>query len=825
MRTGLWRIRFLMVILVVSIIGCSSCAGRSVQEAQSPPAAPVTPEAPANPQGNAQPTFVFVDQGVTVETFETQCTFSASGGSPISPDGKYILGTLRGAGSVSVVAYPLRPGTSPVEVYSRPTALTGGSSLILLGWTSDTDCVFAIDNTEQPGDIQGRLGVSVLRGSVSDGSSRAVSFIPDASCRQGAFYPEDTRGEWLLPMQSKVYLHLRTVENVGGNHVQVFRAFWEVNLRSGQARLLRGKIPAYDGLFRATMTSDGRYFVYELHEPDRRGIYVLDTATCEERALLPEGATKSFLPAVSPDGRFLAAYVAQQTKDGLGQATGYDDYQGVDGVLPAAHALRIVDMSGREVAAVDMKDRVISDLQWSADSRSLSFQVGTMAKLGSHEYAFAPESIWMVQWAVAGTETPLAPFQVTTVSDESGTVRSVEQHPTADGVGVIWSVAQGDVRLSVPGASTIVIKQLALTHVGDGWWRIPPASLGGFAVDWLGEDSRSEPNELWLLGSEFSRKVVSYAGAGQFEAYIVGVTGNRVLVYRRPDPAQQAAFLDVFMFAPEYLSQKAWLAKPPWDRARLALDQVLRAEGIVHDFATVANAEDSIMVDMSFYLFRFPAEGCYLWADRYGNWARIAISPALRPTFQGGSLGQVRFICSAKGGTPVFPYVLVASPYTSELREETWFKEPREDRYSIGVPGSAYRVDDVAVSQNRIDLTLSVTGSKPEASGKGGDNALPATSIVEHSPRLSLTLQDVALPAQMKERLKEFTSPYATLESVAGSGGNLEVVFSVAGTYSFSTQDRVSSDGHPSHVTCTILFDKPLPRDPRPQYPVNKGVK
>ena len=561
-------IRSLTGVLIALCCVSSSCGPLPVQEGK-PSQVP-----PTSSGGEAPPVFSFVDDGVTVESYPVQGSFGSNAGPAISPDGKYILGTLPGSGSPSVAAFPLQRGLAPIEFAGLPSATPDTSRIARLGWVSDTECVFLMDGILPPGGSEGEPGVAVYQGRVSDGSSRVISFIPGASCRQGAFYPGEIRGEWLLPGESKVYLHLRVVENAGTYDVWVYRAFWEVDLRSGKARLLKGKLPTYDGLFRAALTSDGRYFTYELHEPDRSGIFVLETATCEERALLPDGLTKSFGPVISPDGRFVAAYVAGQIKDESGNAAGYDVYPHVDGLRPAAHSLQVVDMIGREMATVDMGDKVITDMQWSADSRSLSFQVGTMTKVEAYEYDFGPESIWMMQWPVAGTMTPLAPVQVAAIPDEHESQMQVEQHPTADGVGVVWSADQGDLRLSMLDGHTTIIRLNTEPNPQDGWWRIPPETLGGFALEWLGDPGRGL-TELWLLGSDVSRRVASYSSPGEFKSEVVAVGAGKVVVYRRTDPPQAGGFLDVFTFTPEYLDQKAWAAKSPWDRVKAAVARAL----------------------------------------------------------------------------------------------------------------------------------------------------------------------------------------------------------------------------------------------------------
>jgi hypothetical protein len=71
------------------------------------------------------------------------------------------------------------------------------------------------------------------------------------------------------------------------------------------------------------------------------------------------------------------------------------------------------------------------------------------------------------------------------------------------------------------------------------------------------------------------------------------------------------------------------------------------------------------------------------------------------------------------------------------------------------------------------------------------------------------------MSTEMKARVETFSGPYVRLERVSESGGNVEMAFAVTGTYSFSTPDTIPVPSGADQVKCAILFDRPLPRDPR----------
>lgn len=241
---------------------------------------------------------------------------------------------------------------------SGENELTAGTlGLQLLGWTRDNQVVFARQGTQPDGAHQGQRGISLRAAAPDQGEAREIAWLP---------VPEGmVRQVQLLPGVESVF-------------VQASRALWRVDVADGKKTLLKDNIPSYDGFFYPRLSPAGDSCVYELWEPDQKGIFLLNLESGREKALALNGGNWNFLPRYSPDGSHLAYYAAP-LKPGQKAGRYANDYAIVpaeDGPAPVAEAVEIMTADGQKVARLTVPGAQAANFCWGADGKHLAFAAG-----------------------------------------------------------------------------------------------------------------------------------------------------------------------------------------------------------------------------------------------------------------------------------------------------------------------------------------------------------------------------------------------------------------------------------------------------------------
>jgi Tol biopolymer transport system component len=279
----------------------------------------------------------------------------------MSPDGKHLLLVESSSESQKLVAMPLSAGeTKDIVLYSVDARWTQDNSLdyVPLGWLSPGQCLFVSTGWQSQGPNKDKRGAAILAGDVGKASVEEVAFIP---------LPEGL-------------LHsVRYVAGTGKVYLEVSRAVWIIDAKTGAAKQVKGDLPVYDGMFVAHLSPDASTWVYQLHDVGgRHGIYTLDAATGAEKPLIPNGDTMSFYPAWSPDGKYMALYVVVRSPGATDTTwNNYGVYPGEDGPLPIGTSIAIVDRSGNPVKTIAVDGKVLAYFKWAWDSKSIAFVAGT----------------------------------------------------------------------------------------------------------------------------------------------------------------------------------------------------------------------------------------------------------------------------------------------------------------------------------------------------------------------------------------------------------------------------------------------------------------
>lgn len=294
----------------------------------------------------------------------------------ISPDGRYLLIAQHDSDATSLVAYPLPARGShkedsksgpengfkdePVVLRSigRQWTMDKGLEYIPMGWLSNTKCLFVSSGLQNQGKHRNQQGLSILEGDISNKQVRELTFIPleYAIVREAALDPGNNR---LILDASDLII--------------------TVDLESHTANTVKQEPPTFQGSLAAELSPDKTAYVYNLHEPDKYGVYLLDLGTGAETPLMPTGDTLSFYPAWSPDGKYVAAYTVAR-KAGTNEADSinyslehYEVYLGEDSPMPFGASITIVDKAGQKINEIAVTGRILGHFKWSADSKYLGF--------------------------------------------------------------------------------------------------------------------------------------------------------------------------------------------------------------------------------------------------------------------------------------------------------------------------------------------------------------------------------------------------------------------------------------------------------------------
>lgn len=417
----------------------------------------------------------------------------------ISPDGKWVLGTRSQPSGFSVVALPLTgDGTEGVTVSTAEGEWLKNHlfGYYPLGWKTPDSFLFIASGVQPDGPHKDKDGVSVRLGSLSKKSAEEIGWLelPDGMMMSAAYLPE----------RDKVYFH-------------VTGATWEFDASHKQMRQIKGELPLYDGFFYPKLSPTGDYYVYELYEKDRSGIYLLDTKTGEEKALLPTGENLSFYPFWSPDGKYIAVYTVPLKS---GQRTGtwndYDILPAEDGPQPVSPVVTVVDVQGNVVNRFKLDGKLLSGFKWSSDSKTLAFAVGTLKNEEPPGMTF--ESLWIASVgskddaltkiadvSQLGQQPPLYLFIDGLDSSGKGVIAEVYR----DNGSELYYVREGKEPLRVAGSfSTPGMTPIFQEHV-------------------LGLVQTEGSPSLWLFGNDKVQKVTELSGK---DANILGYDQRMVVV-------------------------------------------------------------------------------------------------------------------------------------------------------------------------------------------------------------------------------------------------------------------------------------------------------
>lgn len=527
---------FLILSLALSLTagaaaGCSRAGRRPPPIAGAPVPEPgPEPQAGAPPQTETPP----VPEAKLVKSWEVDGSIWY--GDPrglISPDEKHLIVHLTGDDGIRLVAFSL-DGSEP-----RGVALHAADKKWIqnyafgyrpLGWITDKQFIFAAFGWQNSGPHKGKRGVALLVGDVEKGSSEEVAFVglPEGLLWRATFLRE----------KNKAYFH-------------VSGAIWEYDATRRALKRIKGDLPTYDRLFFPKLSPTGDHFVYELHEPGENGIFILDTATSEERPLLPNGETMSFYPSWSRDGKLVAAYTVNRKKDAPSGTSwqAYDLLEGEDGPQPVGSMITIADLEGRILKKIEVDGKWVSAFVWGSRGGAVGFVAGTVREASPSfpMASFVPDSVWVAE--VRGDAPPVKladiqregagkpPFVVPVAlsPDERGLFYNVYGEEN-------WKAFHAS-RAPSPGSAAPAPVPVASN--GGLAQQETPVIYGDYMVGVItGRRGETSEFSVWFLGSSEKRKVAEFTGSrfthtaviGYSERLLAIANGELVRIDRKPRP-------------------------------------------------------------------------------------------------------------------------------------------------------------------------------------------------------------------------------------------------------------------------------------------------
>lgn len=322
----------------------------------------------------------------------------------VSPDGSYFLAVKDDAQGSHLVIIPVDHENFkviPVESVSKDWLSGSWFSYRPLGWTSDSEFVYAKMGWQPSGTHKSERGVALAVGSLSgeigkpESETQPGSDDPTvkASTEEAAFFPLPYRDSSLrtlfLPGQKHIYLNNNTT-------------IWRFDIAERTLVVLKEDLPDY--IYRQPIASpNGDYFVYELNEKGKSGIFIFNTATGEERPLLPNGDTMRFYPAWSFDGKYIAAYTVGRKEGATG--TSWHDYllfEGEDTAQSIGSSITVVNTKGEIVETVQIEGKYLQNFRWSDNNHTIGFVAGSTIESQSpgnkvHYRSTLCDSVWMAR--------------------------------------------------------------------------------------------------------------------------------------------------------------------------------------------------------------------------------------------------------------------------------------------------------------------------------------------------------------------------------------------------------------------------------------------
>ncbi len=327
----------------------------------------------------------------------------------VSPNGSYFLAVNDNASGSHLIVMPVDDEDAKaitVESVSKDWLSDSWFSYRPLGWTSDTEFVYAKMGWQPTGTHKGERGVTLAFGRLPGDSGKPQLEVSEgpaikASTEEVAFFTLPYRDSSLrtlfLPKENKVYLNNNTT-------------IWQFNIAEKNLTVLKSGLPDY--IYRQPIASPkGGYFVYELNEKDKNGIFIFDTATLEERPLIPNGDTMSFYPAWSFDGKYIAAYTVGKKEGATG--TSWHDYrlfEGEDTAQSVGSSITVVDTEGAIVDTIRIDGKYLQNFRWAKNNHTIGFVAGSNLEDQSSKTDVQPrsvtsESVWLVRIGGSSRQT------------------------------------------------------------------------------------------------------------------------------------------------------------------------------------------------------------------------------------------------------------------------------------------------------------------------------------------------------------------------------------------------------------------------------------
>ena len=292
-----------------------------------------------------------------------------------SPDGRHILASMTDNDGAHVIL---------LRMNANETALTKiesvGSNWLKqaffsyrpIGWMSETQFLYAKVGWQPSGIKKDQRSVVLVVGDSSNGSFEEVASVPLPSGGTEILY---------VPDRSKAFISLKT-------------SIWEFDTVHRNLRLVKDGLPDNPYL-NPVPSPSGEYYVYAREEADTRGLYILDTATGEERVLTAYGETRSFYPSWSFDGKYVAAYTAERKPGSTGTTwRDYDIIEGEDTAQSVGQRITVFDAQGSTISSAKVEGKRLASFRWADNSDSIAFLTGT--RLPSDAIpAISNEGLWV----------------------------------------------------------------------------------------------------------------------------------------------------------------------------------------------------------------------------------------------------------------------------------------------------------------------------------------------------------------------------------------------------------------------------------------------
>lgn len=337
----------------------------------------------------------------------------------LSPDGGLLLAAKTGSQGSDMLLIPIMddsPHPTVVDSVPRDWLVDTWFDYRALGWLSEAEFLYAKMGWQPTGAHKGERGSCIVLGTLTKEESGKQ---PDVSLEEIAFIPLSYHDSSLqirvVPEKDEVYMNNNTT-------------MWKLDVSERTLSVLKDDLPDY--LYRQPIPSpNGDFYVYELNEGEKSGIFIFDTKTRTERPLLPTGDTISFYPAWSYDGKYIAAYTVERKPESTG--TSWQDYlffEGEDGPLNMGSSITVVDTHGNIVEDISVEGKYLRYFVWAHNQDSLAFLAGLPSEeesLGDWAYqTVVSDSVWVAKMeGIQGSLTNLGSIP----KDDTGSYMEISQ--------------------------------------------------------------------------------------------------------------------------------------------------------------------------------------------------------------------------------------------------------------------------------------------------------------------------------------------------------------------------------------------------------------